>query len=121
MRIATLARACLLPPLFALGAVPANAATGGVITGTVVTGDGRAAAGDRISAFAMESAGEQRARWVSADPARKTLTTGLTDAKGNFALQVTQPLATGVGAGLLAPGTAVTVSWPANACVLLTA
>ena len=40
---------------------------------------------------------------------------------GGSALQVTQPLGRGVGAGLLTPGTEVTVSWAADACVLLTA
>jgi ABC-type Fe3+/spermidine/putrescine transport system ATPase subunit len=35
------------------------------------------------------------------------------------ALQVTQPLSAGIGSGLLAPGTTVTVSWTADACVLL--
>jgi ABC-type Fe3+/spermidine/putrescine transport system ATPase subunit len=35
------------------------------------------------------------------------------------ALQVTQPLGAGIGGGLLAPGTTVTVSWTADACVLL--
>jgi len=89
MRIRTFVGACLLPLLFVLGAVRVNAASTGVITGTVVTGDGRAAAGARISAFALESAGEQRARWVSTDPARKPLATGVTDAKGNFAMEVT--------------------------------
>ncbi len=36
------------------------------------------------------------------------------------ALQVTQPLAAGIGPGLLPPGTPVTVSWAPDACVLLT-
>ncbi|GAC1344599.1 MAG: ABC transporter ATP-binding protein [Acetobacteraceae bacterium] len=40
---------------------------------------------------------------------------------GGAALQVTQPLGRGIGAGLLVPGTDVTVSWTADACVLLTA
>ncbi len=35
------------------------------------------------------------------------------------ALQVMQPLATGFGAGLLPPGTEVTLSWSPEACVLL--
>src|SRR4051794_28721411 len=35
------------------------------------------------------------------------------------ALHVTQPLGSGFGAGLMPPGTEVTVSWPADACVLL--
>ncbi len=35
------------------------------------------------------------------------------------ALQVTQPLSAGFGQGLLPPGTAVSVSWTADACVLL--
>lgn len=35
------------------------------------------------------------------------------------ALQVTQPLGGGIGNGLLPPGTSVTVSWTADACVLL--
>ena len=38
---------------------------------------------------------------------------------GGTVLQVTQPLGGGIGAGLLAVGAAVTVSWPADACVLL--
>ncbi len=38
---------------------------------------------------------------------------------GGGTLQVTEPLGRGVGAGLLPPGTAVMVSWPAEACVLL--
>ena len=39
---------------------------------------------------------------------------------GGTSLQVTQPLGSGFGAGLLAPGTEVTVSWAEDACVLLT-
>src|SRR4051812_14770958 len=35
------------------------------------------------------------------------------------ALHVTQPLGRGFGAGLMPAGTAVSVSWPADACVLL--
>jgi len=39
--------------------------------------------------------------------------------QGGAMLLVSQPLADGVGAGLLAPGSAVAVSWPPEACVLL--
>ncbi len=39
--------------------------------------------------------------------------------QGGATLLVSQPLADGVGAGLLAPGSAVAVSWPPEACVLL--
>jgi len=39
--------------------------------------------------------------------------------QGGAMLLVSQPLANGVGAGLLAPGSAVAVSWPPEACVLL--
>ncbi len=38
---------------------------------------------------------------------------------GGATLLVSQPLGDGVGAGLLAPGSAVAVSWPPEACVLL--
>ena len=39
--------------------------------------------------------------------------------QGGAMLLVSQPLADGVGAGLLVPGSAVSVSWPPEACVLL--
>ena len=38
---------------------------------------------------------------------------------GGAVLHITQPLAAGFGAGLMPPGTPVSVSWPADACVLL--
>jgi len=38
---------------------------------------------------------------------------------GGATLLVSQPLGDGAGAGLLAPGSAVAVSWPPEACVLL--
>ncbi len=38
---------------------------------------------------------------------------------GGRALQVAQPLGHGIGAGLIPPGTPVSVSWAADACVLL--
>src|SRR4029079_8684558 len=72
--IALLAMALL--PLPALGAV----------TGTVVGEDGRAAAGATITAFALESSQQQRARWLSADSARRALAAAVADAAGNFAL-----------------------------------
>jgi hypothetical protein len=76
--------ACLLT-----AALPARAA----ITGTVVGPDGRAAAGVRVAAFAVEAREETRARWFSAEPARKPLAAGVADAKGGFALDVKAPVA----------------------------
>ncbi|HXH91145.1 MAG TPA: carboxypeptidase-like regulatory domain-containing protein [Thermoanaerobaculia bacterium] len=58
----------------------------GAITGTVVGGDGRAIASAKVAAFALETSEEQRVRWVSADPARKPLVTGATDANGRFSI-----------------------------------
>ncbi len=58
----------------------------GAITGTVVGGDGRAIASAKVAAFALETSEEQRARWVSADPARKPLVTVVTDASGSFSI-----------------------------------
>ena len=40
---------------------------------------------------------------------------------GGAALHVTEPLGSGFGRGLMPSGTAVTVSWAPDACVLLSA
>jgi protocatechuate 3,4-dioxygenase beta subunit len=80
-------RARLLAALF-LAAMPAAAA----ITGTVINDDGQPVAGAKVSAFALESSDEGRARMLSADPQRKPLATAETDAKGNFSIDVKQPV-----------------------------
>jgi len=64
----------------------------GAVTGTVVGDDGRAAVGATVSAFALETAEEMRERWVSPDPFRKPLARVTTDSKGNFSIEVKQPV-----------------------------
>jgi protocatechuate 3,4-dioxygenase beta subunit len=65
----------------------------GAITGTVIGSDGRALARARVAAFALETAEEQRARWVSSDPARKPLVTVVSDSSGSFAIDPKVPVA----------------------------
>jgi hypothetical protein len=65
----------------------------GAITGTVIGSDGRALAGVRVAAFALETAEEQRARWVSSDPVRKPLVTVVSESNGSFAIDPKVPVA----------------------------
>ena len=64
----------------------------GAITGTVIGSGGAPVAGASVAAFALESAEEQRARWVSPDPVRKPLATVVTDRNGNFAIDAKLPV-----------------------------
>src|ERR1051325_2483538 len=70
-------------PLLALALLPFP--TLGAATGTVLGEDGRAA-GATITAFELDWSEQQRARWLSVDPARKPLATAVADAGGNFVL-----------------------------------
>jgi large repetitive protein len=75
-------RAAFLAVLLVLVSLPGRSA----ITGTVIGSDGRALAGARVTAFALETAAEQRARWVSPDPVRKPLVSVVSDSSGSFAI-----------------------------------
>lgn len=63
-------------------ALPALAA----VTGTVMTGDGAAIAGARVSLYALESPDARYARLLSDAPEALPLATTQTDSKGNFTL-----------------------------------
>jgi uncharacterized GH25 family protein len=65
----------------------------GAITGTVIGSDGRPLAGARVAAFALETAEEQRARWVSSDLLRRPLVTVVSDSNGRFAIDPKVPVA----------------------------
>ncbi|HYM61176.1 MAG TPA: hypothetical protein VEZ11_09815, partial [Thermoanaerobaculia bacterium] len=65
----------------------------GAITGTVIGSDGRALGGARVAAFALETADEQRARWVASDPVRKPLVTAVSDNNGSFSIDPKVPVA----------------------------
>jgi carboxypeptidase family protein len=82
-------RAAFLTASLFLVSLPARAA----ITGTVIGSDGRAVAGAKVAAFALETAEEQRARWVSADPVRKPLVSVVSDSNGGFAIDPKVPVA----------------------------
>ncbi|HEV2719721.1 MAG TPA: carboxypeptidase-like regulatory domain-containing protein, partial [Thermoanaerobaculia bacterium] len=61
------------------------------ITGSVVSDDGRAVAGARVAAFALETPDQARARWAEGT-ARVPLATAVTDSKGNFAMDASAPV-----------------------------
>lgn len=82
-------RAAFLTVSFFLISLPGR----GEITGTVIGSDGRSLAGARVAAFALETAEEQRARWVAPDPVRKPLVTIATDGNGRFAIDPKVPVA----------------------------
>ena len=56
------------------------------ITGTVMTSDGQAVSGAKISLFQPETAEARRARVVSKTPARTPLVIATSDSKGNFSV-----------------------------------
>jgi protocatechuate 3,4-dioxygenase beta subunit len=58
------------------------------VTGTVMTSDGQPLAGAKISLFAVETVGAQRARQLSATPQRAPIATGQSDSKGGFKVEV---------------------------------
>lgn len=62
------------------------------VTGTIVREDGRAAAGARVVALAVEASDGQRARWLSADPVRKALASSVADSGGNFSIDAKGPV-----------------------------
>ncbi|HKO58230.1 MAG TPA: carboxypeptidase-like regulatory domain-containing protein, partial [Thermoanaerobaculia bacterium] len=58
------------------------------VTGTVMTSDGQPIGGAKISLFAVETVGAQRARHLSATPQRTAIVTGQSDSKGAFKVEV---------------------------------
>lgn len=70
--------------LFSLFTIPTLAA----VTGTLMNSEGQPVGGAKISLFAVETIGAQRARLVSATPQRTAIVTGQSDSKGNFKVEV---------------------------------
>ena len=57
------------------------------VTGTIMTSDGAAVSGARVSLYAIESQDARRARLLSDKPEAVPLATAQTDAKGNFTFE----------------------------------
>jgi protocatechuate 3,4-dioxygenase beta subunit len=75
-------RARLFAAFLLVAAVPAFAS----IRGTVMTIEGQAIAGAKVSMFALEPSSVRSARLVSKTPDRVALASGTTDSKGSFVL-----------------------------------